>query len=148
MTDTAIAPRRLKAAPATPSHRQKVPVAHTNPKTPLARRLRAIREELGMTPRQFAKRLRIGRSCYYQWEAGNNQPSYVAMTELCRHLDVTLDWIYAGVADGVPIPLMIRLRARMAGDDPDDYVAGEQRRKRTRAPADPDICGSDPKPAT
>ncbi len=90
----------------------------------VARRLRAVRAELGLSPAQMAERLGVGRTTYYNWEAENpakpNFPAEEAMAELCDLLPgLTLDYIYRGRMDAVPTSLAIRLTARELGQDPD-----------------------------
>lgn len=90
----------------------------------IARRLRAIREEIGWTPAQMIDALGVGRGAYYQWEKGAaakkpNFPAEEAMATLCELLPgLTMDYIYRGKLETMPPGLGIRLTAREIGEDP------------------------------
>ncbi|WP_372617874.1 helix-turn-helix domain-containing protein [Falsiroseomonas sp.] len=92
----------------------------------IARRLRAVRAELGLTKPQMAEALSVGRGAYYVWEQGSsakkpNFPAEEAMVELCEQLPgLTLDYVYRGRLQTLPIMLGVRLLAREAGKDPDE----------------------------
>ncbi|MFP5477210.1 MAG: helix-turn-helix transcriptional regulator [Gammaproteobacteria bacterium] len=85
----------------------------------IARRLRAIRVELGLEQTAMAKWLDVGRTRYVNWEKAENFPSEQAMILLCDRTGVSLDYIYRGRLDAVPTALAIRLKAREMGIDPD-----------------------------
>jgi transcriptional regulator with XRE-family HTH domain len=86
----------------------------------IARRLRAIRMELGFDQAAMSSWLEIGRTRYVNWEKAENKPSEEAMVLLCDRTGVTLDYIYRGRLDAVQTGLAIRLTAREQGMDPDD----------------------------
>lgn len=87
-------------------------------------RVRAVREELRLTPTDFAKRLGVGRTAYANWEAINpkkpNFPSQEGIATMCELMPgLTMDYIYLGNAGKLPLNLAIRLLAREKGIDPD-----------------------------
>ena len=86
----------------------------------VATRLRVIREELQMLPREVGLLLGISRDRWNNWEMGNNLPNEKYMVKLCRATGVTLDYVYMGKLAGVPIDRAIRLAAREQGLNPDD----------------------------
>lgn len=90
----------------------------------VAARLRAVRAELGLTPSQLAGRIGVGRTAYANWEAVEpkkpNMPSEEGLASLCDELPgLTLDYLYMGALDTLPVKLAIRLAARELGMEPD-----------------------------
>lgn len=71
----------------------------------IAHRLRVTREALQLTPSQFADGAGIKRNTYSQWEAAKGRPQLDQAMALCQKYRLTLDWIYFGVADGLPLNL-------------------------------------------
>jgi len=86
-------------------------------KSSVSRRLRAIREELGLTKGAMAVRLGVGRTRYLHWESlapSGNFPAIESMISLCEFLPgLTMDFIYRGKLDAVPYALALRLNAHM-----------------------------------
>lgn len=90
----------------------------------VVRRIRAVREELGLEPPEMAARLNTARTTYLNWEAINpakpNYPGKEAMAAIRELIPgLTLDYLYLGNLDAVPMALAIRLTARELGLDPD-----------------------------
>ena len=90
----------------------------------IVRRLRAVRAELGYQPSQLAALIGAARTTYANWEAEDpkkpNFPSEEAMMGLCDILPgLTMDYLYRGRLDGLPMQLAIRLASREMGIDPD-----------------------------
>lgn len=85
----------------------------------IARRLKAIREELGLDVPAMAKALEVGRTRYLNWERAENLPNEQVMMRLCDHTGITMDYLYRGILDAVPMRLAIRVAAREQGLDPD-----------------------------
>jgi DNA-binding XRE family transcriptional regulator len=106
----------------------------------VARRLRAVRDELHLTPPAMAEAIHAGRAAYYTWEKGSaaakpNLPNEQAMVNLCELLPgLTMDYLYRGRYDTLDTRLRIRLMAREMGMDPD--AAGFDRRAATMALAE------------
>lgn len=65
-------------------------------------RLRAAREALGKNQTQLADAINAAKNTYSQWESGDRLANLVAMAKLCNDYGITLDWIYRGVASGLP----------------------------------------------
>lgn len=91
----------------------------------VAGRLRALRDELGMTEEEIAKRVGATRESWSNWvgrTAKANPPPVAKMIRLCgsENEHLTLDWIYRGVGDMVPHSRLVRLTARLLGMDPDE----------------------------
>ncbi len=87
-------------------------------------RLRACRAELGLTPTQMAGRLGVSRTAYFNWESEDpkkpNMPSEEGLARLCDELPgLTLDYLYMGALETLPVKLAIRLAARELGMEPD-----------------------------
>lgn len=85
----------------------------------VARRLKAVREELGRDQPSMAKWLGVGRTRYIGWERAANLPNERVMLVLCDRTGLTLDYVYRGRLDAVPLALAIRVTAREDGLDPD-----------------------------
>ena len=108
---------------ATPALRQRCGMAILL-RSDLVRRLRAVRQEMRLTPTQMAERLGITRPRYSNWEVENPaKPSFPAeeyMMTLCDTFpDITMDYLYRGKLDTLPLQLAIRLSAWERGMDPD-----------------------------
>ena len=85
----------------------------------IARRLIAIRDEIGISNSELARRLGVTRTRYLHWisptESGNF-PAEESMATLCDMLPgLTLDFIYRGKLDALPYALAIRLQAHLEG---------------------------------
>lgn len=96
-----------------------LPAMETTLEKDVARRLKAVREELGMDQRAMAKWLDVGRTRYIGWERAANLPNERVMLVLCDRTGLTLDYVYRGRLDAVPLALAIRVTAREDGLDPD-----------------------------
>lgn len=77
----------------------------------IASRLKATREALGLEQSEFADRAKIARNTYNQWEKGRGRPQLEGAMKLCEAYNLTLDWIYYGSLDGLPLNLAISLGA-------------------------------------
>lgn len=78
----------------------------------VGKRLRALMLELNLgTIDDFAKLLGAERSAVSGWVNGYNLPRIPSMARLMAlHPGLTLDWIYLGVPDGLPMRLATRLQ--------------------------------------
>lgn len=88
----------------------------------VAGRLAAIMDELGKNRREMAAFLDVGESRLGNWlgkGAKSNRPAEDAMVRLVKQVPaLTMDYIYLGRLDAVPMALAIRLKAREMGIDP------------------------------
>jgi transcriptional regulator with XRE-family HTH domain len=75
----------------------------------IGQRLRATRETLGLSQKEFAKRARIADNTYNQYERGVSQPKIENAHALCDVYGLTLDWIYNGDPSGLPLRLAKQL---------------------------------------
>lgn len=94
----------------------------------IARRLEAVRAELGLTQEAMAARVGATRSAWSNWisSSSSEMPSEEAMIRLCQETSgwgLNMDWIYRGVTDNVNAKAAIRLAARAHGLDPDSAGA-------------------------
>lgn len=85
----------------------------------VGRRLVALRRELGLTVGQLAERYNVQRTRWNNWEGGVALPAMPVMIALCDDTKVTLDYLYRGKSDTMPMGLAVRLLAREQGVDPD-----------------------------
>jgi transcriptional regulator with XRE-family HTH domain len=66
----------------------------------IGERLRAFREEHGLSQGQVAERTGIGREQISRYEAGTTLPTLKAFGILVRFMDVSAHWMLFGDADG------------------------------------------------
>jgi transcriptional regulator with XRE-family HTH domain len=76
----------------------------------IAERLRLTREASGMIQAQFCRIVGIGQQAWNNYERGERRISIDQALQLCSALGVTLDWIYRGIASGLPIQLAEEIR--------------------------------------
>lgn len=86
----------------------------------IANRLRAIQAEMGRTDAQMAALVGVPRSRWANWKAAGNKPDEEALCRLWRPAKVTLEWLYCGDPSRMELGDVIRLTARMMGEDPDN----------------------------
>lgn len=88
----------------------------------VARRLKAVRDHVGKNVTAMADWLGVPRTRYANWErqsGSGNFPAEESMSLLCDMLPgLTLDYLYRGRLDGMPVALAIQLTAREMGEDP------------------------------
>ena len=82
------------------------------PGTATARRLKALREEMNLTPTQIAHRLGIASARWGHWERGTNGPNERAAVHLAKTFGISLDYIYTGSTAGLSESLAAGLKAR------------------------------------
>lgn len=82
----------------------------------VGRRLKLLREELGLNQPQMAARIGVSRARYSHWENGRHLPNdELAVIRFCNETEATLDYIYRGQIETLPDWLAIRLRGRAQG---------------------------------
>lgn len=96
----------------------------TTLKLEVCRRLRAVQAELDSTQDEMGILVGESRSAWSNWVSTDRpeMPKVEAMIRLCIELpqwNLTLDWVYRGISDHLPLRVAIRLRARELGLDPD-----------------------------
>lgn len=62
-------------------------------------RIKAIRDNLGMTQSQFAESLGIGRSSIAKIESGENNPSSQTIKQICTQFNVNAEYLKDGRTD-------------------------------------------------
>lgn len=77
------------------------------------RRLRAVREAMGIGQAAFGHVLGVERTTLANWEGGR-LPDVRAMVRLMQKLGVPLEWIYAGLLRNMPYEVAEVLEARAA----------------------------------
>lgn len=88
--------------------RSSTPAANTL--TELGRRLRDYREALSMNQGEFATSAGLAVNTYNQWEQGKKRPDVAGATKICEVHGLTLDYIYRGKVDGLPVAIWKRLK--------------------------------------
>jgi transcriptional regulator with XRE-family HTH domain len=88
--------------------RSSTPAADTL--TELGRRLRDYREALTMNQAEFAKGAGLAVNTYNQWEQGKKRPDVAGAARICDAHGLTLDYIYRGKTDGLPVAIWKRLK--------------------------------------
>jgi transcriptional regulator with XRE-family HTH domain len=63
----------------------------------IARRIRQIRERLGMSKVAFARRLNIGRNTLIHYERGRGIPRSTILARIARTGGVSVDWLLTGL---------------------------------------------------
>jgi transcriptional regulator with XRE-family HTH domain len=71
----------------------------------IAARLRWHRELLGLTQEQYAERLGVKRARYSRWEAGKDRLSLDGGLALRKKYGLSLDFMYEGNPDTLPMTL-------------------------------------------
>jgi len=59
----------------------------------LGERIRGLREKRGLKQSDLAHALQISAQAVSKWERGENAPDIAILPDLCRLLDVSIDWI-------------------------------------------------------
>lgn len=62
----------------------------------VGKRLKLVRELLGLKQVEFARRVELAANTYNQLEAGRNYPSVDAMFRLCDTYDLDMNWLLCG----------------------------------------------------
>lgn len=75
-------------------------------------RLRLTRQAFELEQKDFAATAGIAQNTYNQYEQGKRVPNLEMAYLICRHYNITLDWIYRGIPSGLPLNVMNLLRRR------------------------------------
>lgn len=86
--------------------------AQARPWAPIAARLRAIREIYEMNQRTFANGAGLNHKQYANWESGNYRISVDGARALRSKYGPTLDFIYDGIEDALPMNIRKALSER------------------------------------
>jgi transcriptional regulator with XRE-family HTH domain len=86
--------------------------------TIISARLKAVQDELGKTDGEMAKMVGAGRTAWSNWIKRQNMPEEEAMIRLCDKAQISLEWLYRGKSDMMPVKLFIRLELRLNNVDP------------------------------
>lgn len=91
-----------------------VPVMDEAPKpfADIAERLAWHRDLLGLTQAQYAKKIGTKRSAYSLWEAGSHRLSLNGALALRERFGLSLDFMYEGIDDALPMTLRNAWRER------------------------------------
>ena len=98
-------------------------------------RLRAIRDALGLQQEDMAEACGAAQNRWSNWERGDHPPDALVMARARVIYGVSLDWIYVGVADGLPM----RLAQHLARTVPELVASASEA---AAAPAPSDTAGS------
>lgn len=91
------APRRMLAP---------MPTTPDKPFAEIGERLRWHRETLGLEQQEYVDATRtVKRSAYSNWEVGSSRLSLNGAIELCDAYGLSLDFLYFGNADTLPMAL-------------------------------------------
>jgi transcriptional regulator with XRE-family HTH domain len=83
----------------------------TNNADPVARRLALTREILGLTQKEFAERAGLVLSRYHLCETGRCPIYLSGAMALCAAHGLSLDWLYRGKTQGLPLWLAVEVIA-------------------------------------
>ncbi|MFN4062304.1 MAG: helix-turn-helix transcriptional regulator [Paracoccus hibiscisoli] len=75
----------------------------------VAARLKAAREALGLSKREFAERADMGEQTYGPFENGNRPLSLIAAKKIRKAHGLTLEFMYFGKIDDLPHRIAAKL---------------------------------------
>jgi len=75
------------------------------PFSDISQRLKWHRNLEGLTQAEYAERIGIKRSAYSLWEAGSHRLSLDGALALRRKYGLSLDFMYEGIDDALPMTL-------------------------------------------
>ncbi len=81
-----------------------VPAGEAGGASAVGRKLRARREALGVSLRQFARELNVSASFISQLETGKTQPSVATLYSICSALEMSIDDVFEVVPDAGQAP--------------------------------------------
>lgn len=62
-------------------------------------RLKEVREKLGLSQRDFAKRTDIGQSTLAMFETGSRIPKDIHINRICQEFNINEEWLRTGEGD-------------------------------------------------
>ncbi len=62
-------------------------------------RIKKLRESFGLTQKDFAKKISVGRSTIAQYETGRNIPADSVIANICREFCINEEWLVSGNGD-------------------------------------------------
>ena len=96
----------------------------TDPKTPLAKRLRNVRRSLGDIDRvEFSKALGLSTNSVSRYERGEQEPSYSAFAAYCTVYGVNMNWLLTGEGEMFADPSKRPAAAPVPAIDPELFRA-------------------------
>ncbi|MEO2082918.1 MAG: helix-turn-helix transcriptional regulator [Desulfurobacteriaceae bacterium] len=62
----------------------------------IGRRIKELRKKLGLTQREFARRVGVIESLVRKWERGENDPTSKSLQAIAKEFNVNLHWLLTG----------------------------------------------------
>ena len=78
----------------------------------IAQRLKRTREAMGLKPAAWCRLVDIEPAAWANYESGLRRISIDQALKVCRATGVSLDWIYRGLMQGMPVDLATKLQGR------------------------------------
>lgn len=89
------------------------------------KRIKELRQQLGLSQEEFGKRIGIGKSAVSKHENGENEPSEQTILSICREFRVNYFWLTEGKGDvfmGTPQTVVDELAEDYGLDDIDKKI--------------------------
>lgn len=89
------------------------------------KRIKELRQQLGLSQEEFGKRIGIGKSAVSKHENGENEPSEQTILSICREFRVNYFWLTEGKGDvfvGTPKTVVDELAEDYNLDDLDKKI--------------------------
>jgi transcriptional regulator with XRE-family HTH domain len=86
----------------------------SEPLPPIAKRLVASREALGLSAAELCRRIDCETNRWSQYETGKRPITLEIANRLCDEFRLSLDWIYRDDPSSLPNRLRLDIKARMA----------------------------------
>lgn len=84
----------------------------SHPFSDIAERLRRHRSTTGLSQDEYAQRIGFKRAAYSLWEAGSHRLSLDGALALRHRWGLSLDFMYEGIDDALPMTLRVAWRDR------------------------------------
>lgn len=94
----------------------------------LAKRLKRLREELGLTQAELAEKLNIKRATYARYETGENKPKHQTLKKIAKFYGVSVEYLLAEEEEFLAADGYIKLVRRwiQEGRTPEDIERDEK----------------------